>query len=211
MRVNVLVTAIESKVVVEVPAVSVEYVDLHVEAMLDTRGMHKHVSDVQVILDSQALSVGKSLSDGIVLDDVLAVATSKELVDSFSLVDQAHLQVSFVRHFLDSINLADVALPTFGKRLSDSVVLTETQKRTLQKKLADAFGVNETLSFSDGSSTGMQKRMANLVVITDSSVASFSKKHSDSVNMVDSGSLICQGYVNSHYFAESYVGKALTF
>ena len=106
------VTVIPSKMRANVTAILVSlqdiaYDDLHLEAMLDTRGLHRRVSDIQEILDASALDIGKSFSDVISLNGVLTISAVKGLVDLVPIIDQFSRQIGFIRQFNENMTFMD--------------------------------------------------------------------------------------------------------
>lgn len=211
MRIGILVESVSTQVMAVIPAFAVSWVDMYITAELDVRGLHRKEMDTQVFLDDSMIDVNKVLEDGFTTLDVFNFAVSKGISDTQSFVDQFSIYPVFIRESHDVVNLTDSSKNSVSKKVIETISITDATKNIVQKKFSDSFGLNELLSFSDGTTTGYSKRISNIFTPLDAPRSSLNKKHSDSVTFTDSGSLLCQGYVDMSYFAGDYVGSSASF
>jgi hypothetical protein len=80
-----------------------------------------------------------------------------------------------------------------------------------QKLVVDGVAMNDGLEAQDGFGIALTRGISNVTLVSDSRTLSFTGSRVESVAVQDSGYLRSQGYCDFSYFAEDYVGVALTF
>lgn len=186
MRVSVVASPVVSGVSVVVPVMAIAYIDTHMQAVLDARGLHRRVGEVQIFLDEARLSVDKAFADATTWADAQLLTVDKALLDSVGLPDVFSRQVDYVRGFQEAVALADTSARTTGKQLTEAVAFSDASMRSSGKNVA------ETVTYTDVYSRTLGKKTVDSVAFTDAYAATVNKKHTESVGFTDASTRTLQ-------------------
>ena len=75
----------------------------------------------------------------------------------------------------------------------------------------DGFALNDNFGAGDGIAFVWDRTVANVAIMGDNSTIALQYEKSDGAVIVESGSLVSQGYCDPTYFAENYVGDSRSF
>ena len=192
----------------------------------------KRNTDATLYLDQSQLSVGKSLSDFSVQNDVLSRDLSVFYVDSASGQDALNRQVNYHRSYIDNQStvssttnlthqknffdfvaaseLIDVSDPVafLNESYSDVNSFVDTQSLTIGRAVFDVTQSSEVFSLQ----ATYYRTHVDSSLAGDVPTRSFRPNTYDTVASNSSGTLFLQGYVdNMDYFADDYVGVSRTF
>jgi hypothetical protein len=166
-------------------------------------------SDGFGVADNESMDFQKSLSSTQAVLDSLFREFSKSVADGFLSTD-AH-SIAFTRPVQDSSTTSETIAYGLSKTLADSFGFTHQVTRSLSRFISDGVAMNDSAETVDGLLVQSSKSVTNMAFVTDGSVILLSKSLGDSQALVDSGSLISQGYCDLTYLAEDYVGESRTF
>ena len=172
--------------VVQLPAAQIEYIDLTLNVVLDTRGFFKLLADAVAVADVLALTAQKLLSDSLLTADFRSLEPQKGLADSIGMTDTLTRTLVFLRNFADSVALADTQAKSFtlGTRRDFLFTLSE-QAFEYEKFIPDGVAMNDSASLGDGSTYFFDKAIMNMAFVGDARASSLSKLVTDSTGVVD--------------------------
>lgn len=165
-----------------VPAASVAYILLNLDALLDTTGRFRYVPEIVVVSDAVALSVSKQFSDAVsmaAVADTLVHEVTKGLQDSVGVTDVLVATLVFLRDFADSVTATDAPILDVSKSLADAVEISETAVRAFIKSLSDGVAMNDSFDLGDGAVYSFTKGVSNVVFANDALTSSFAKALAD--------------------------------
>jgi hypothetical protein len=156
-----------------------------------TRDFAKSVADTQAVVDAAAKTVAKALANSVASSDVATLSHSKLVADAAATTDEVVRNI--VKSLADAASFNDSLVSSFSKSLTDGVAMN------------DGFGAADGLDFV------FSTTFSNASFVTDTTVQTLLPTYSDSVGTTDSGFVLSQDYCDLTYFAEDYVGTAITF
>jgi len=162
-RASVAVVDPVAGVVCVVPAAEIKYVELAVNAHLDTTGKFRYVMDISIeLVEELNIAFTKARSDAFGLSDITTRAISPKYSDSVSpLSDQPVFAVD--KALTDESPLDDALAYSFDKPLVDATPeLADALARSFDKSLADA-----TPGMDDSASSTVTKSLIDSVTIQD--------------------------------------------
>jgi hypothetical protein len=180
--------------------------DLSDELVLD---IAKAAVDSVIVSDALALSLDKPFADVQALADAASIATAKALADSYSLDDAATL--SYSKLVADASEMVDLIVFSIEKALNDSQPVIDDLAFSHSKELSDGFAMNDGFGATDGLDFSLSTTFSNVAFISDEATLSTAPAFADSVGVTDSGFILSQDYCDLTYFAQDYVGTAISF
>lgn len=213
VRPRVSVAAVDPVVGVQyvAPATSIAYIDLAVGVFVDTNGFYKLLAETFLVTDTAVVRSTKPFTDSVTTAEDSVYALTKPQVDNLNLADVFSRVVGFNREFVETVTEADDQSFSVAKALAETFTTPHTEVFDHQKLLADGVAMNDGMEAEDGFGIALTRGISNVTMVSDNRTLSFTGSRVESVAVQDSGSLRSQGYCDFSYFAEDYVGVALTF
>jgi len=176
-----------------------------------TYSFHKGIQNVTFTSDVVARVSAKVLQDTQTLVDDEAVSALKGLSDAVSIQDTIATLLLFIRNFSDSVSVADDDTFVFATTKVEQITVADTDNIDYQKNIADGFAMNDGSEAVDGSQYSIHKGISNVAFVGDVRSLIFTASRVESVSVADSGVLNIQDYCDLSYFAEDYVGLSQSF
>lgn len=177
----------------------------------------RFVADVVNPLDGTVLSTTKVLDDTPVLQEFVGIDFSKDLTDSFSMVDQVDIAYNIGKVLADTYTTLDATTVTSGKGVTDSVFMIDNMDGDIEFALIKTLSelqfvtdsliavvgkqITDTFTGVDTASLTLGKNFTESVTESDSSVITFGKSLTDSAALQDA--LVA---VVGKSFADSFTG-----
>lgn len=193
------------------PVTRIAYVDLLAGVFVDYDGFYKLLAESFTVADVISLTTGKTNTDAVLTADSKVFVVTKPQTDAVSTADVFSRIVGYSRALTELTSTADSDVLNVGKVLAETFSSPDTNIFAHQKLLADGIAMNDGMEAQDGFGIALTRGISNVTMVADSRTLSFTGSRVESVAVQDSGSLRSQGYCDFSYFAEDYVGVALTF
>lgn len=187
----------------------------------------KALSDQQAVSDAVQSSIGKGLFEEFGTSDSAVSLSIKALAEQVASTDKATrssekvvadtlqtLDVSFrvvAKLLQDAVSMTQLVMIAIQKAIADQTLAQDTSFRVFSKALSSGFALDDTASIGDGLNQGVNKQVNNVVFVSESRAAAFSKALAEAVAAQDSGRLIQQSYCDITYFSGDYVGEVRNF
>jgi hypothetical protein len=190
--------------------VSIQYVLLKAAAVAGQFIAYLEFFETITPTDAAAVSVGKSLTDDINLEDQLSSTFTTNKEDSVSPADNAAVTAGLNK--TDSVTSQDqVSDIAVGKELADIAEAADLHNIAFSKFLADIVTPSDTLAgivFTDEEDDSV---VVDDFPVTDDPELTIGKNLLDTTIASDAGLLVMQDYCDITYFLEDYVGTSRTF
>ena len=157
--------------------------------------LNKILQDSQNITDGEIIFVNKTLNDSSIFTDSIDFGSSKSLSD-ISQAQESH-SLSSSKTLNDNANNADDEFKDFHKFINENAGVTD-----------DLDG--EATADDDQTMTFVKVR-SDIALTTDILSIVKGKLFNNVSALIDSGSVINQGYCDFSYFEADYVGDSRTF
>jgi hypothetical protein len=210
---NATITSAQPIVAIQsvVAAVDIAYIDLTLSVLVDTNGFYKLFGDSTAASDAISLRSTKAAVDSVATSEVSVLSFGKSRSDNIVPVDVFSRIVGFNRSFVDAVTELEAQTLSVTKPLADTFTTPHAEVFAHQKSFVDGVAMNDGMEAVDGFGIALTRGVSNVTLVGDTKSLSFSTSRVESVAAQDSGSLRSQGYCDFSYFAEDYVGVALTF
>ena len=172
-----------------IPITEVDYLEIGTIVFIDDSGLFQIRFDISVVVDAAALTVGKQLSNEVVItQDLLGLTVAKVTADTTSATDA--LAFSFGTGALDSFDTADLFSKVFLKSLSDATSTADTiVGRAFEKRLYDAATMEDLVGVPDGATYQFCKYLSDFPSIAEQLSKDISTLLNDTQGVVDSPTL----------------------
>lgn len=189
---------------------SVQYVLLKAAAITGQFIAYLEFFETVTPTDTNTISVSKSLTDNLDLEDQISASFASSKEDSVSASDIANLTAGLNK--TDSVDLQDqVSDIVVGKELNDNVPTVDVHSTAFSKFLADVVTPSDTLAgivFTDEEDDSV---IVDDFPVTDDPELTIGKNLLETTITSDAGVLRMQDYCDITYFLEDYVGISRTF
>lgn len=190
----------------DIASISDAYTRVITKILADTVSPRDDV-DITTADDEQNITFNKSLSEVLVITDVLnkTVSYLRSFNDSVTKSDQvAKVITKAFAEIVTAVDVFDIG-SGYVAAYEDAPLAIDVAIRSFNKILSDVAGIADT------SIIGFGKTRSDLVSQTDAAIKTANKGLTENAVLSDSGSLFNQNYVSEDYFAERYVGFEQTF
>lgn len=193
------------------PVTQIAYIDLVAGIFVDYNGFYKLLADTFSVVDAASLQITKPRADLVTTTENSVYALTKLQTDTLTLADVFSRIAGYNRTFVETVAEADDQSFSVAKVLAELFTTSHTEVFDHQKLLTDGVAMNDGMEANDGFGIALTRGISNVTMVADSRTLSFTGSRVESVAVQDSGSLRSQSYCDFSYFAEDYVGVALTF
>jgi hypothetical protein len=139
------------------PEFALSYVSIAVEALMDTTGRYKKITDSALATETAILTLAKQFYEAYPAIDVVSLAISKSVSpDSVTTSDGVTILLTIVRNFTDNITSSDsTPVILFSPTYVDTSLLSEVVSAAFAKLLSESLTATEvaSLSFEKGTVT----------------------------------------------------------
>jgi len=179
-----------ASVVYQLPVAQVEYVDLAVGAILDTRGFYKLLPDFVILLDVAAKGINKPVAAEVATAaDLEAFSLQKSVADVVVSDDLFSYLLTAIRRFEDDVFVGDSPAISFELApVLDAVSMEELAALGVDKFIADGVAMNDDAEAVDGLVYEWVKSVTNVTFVADASVRAVHKGFSHIVGTQDADS-----------------------
>jgi hypothetical protein len=177
-----------------------------------TTEAQKGLFDATSVDSAQAYSFTRGAeTDSVSPSDTDVYVFGKGLFETPTITEAA--RYGLARPLADSYGVSDASSNVFSTSRADEAAIGDIfdKQLTYQRSLSDAFGLNDNFGAGDGIAFVWERVIANVAIMGDNSAIALQYGKSDGTVIVESGSLVSQGYCDPTYFAEDYVGDSRSF
>ena len=161
---------------------------------------YKFYYEILTLSEVVAVALSKNVGDSFAYTDVAIIDMTKGLSDSFAFVDTLTRTVTYNREFSDAFTLDDISQVDkhIGSNKGNITTLTDILGFGLTKPLTDS------MSFSDVLANGVAKVLADSFSFSDSEILDIGKGLSDSYSFSDSQNYnLSKGESDSFSYADA--------
>ena len=177
-----------------------------------TTEAQKGLFDAPSVDSAQAYSFTRGAeTDSVSPSDTDVYVFGKGLFETPTITEAA--RYGLARPLADSYGVSDASSNVFSTSIPENIFIAETITPTLVyvRYLDDGFALNDNFGAGDGIAFVWDRTVANVAIMGDNSTIALQYGKSDGAVIVESGSLVSQGYCDPTYFAEDYVGDSRSF
>jgi len=129
-----------------VPATAIAYIDLSLQAVLDTSGRYRFVPDLAAVTDSFRFTLARPVSDSIFTADRPSFNIARPVSDSVTLSESFFKTLTFIRAYADSASLSEALAFNTAKLSTDIAIALDRKYLQLDRPVVDSVPNADALS-----------------------------------------------------------------
>lgn len=168
------------------PVAAISYVDMKLQASLDTTNKNPFIIDTEIVFDKVLLEVAKRFNETISFSDAITkIDTAKNITDNASVTDTLTTLLIFIRKFSDTANISEQKSISFLRSVVDSFSLQDKATRSTLKNISDGVAMQDGADIHDGLITVITKYIMNMAFVSDANNKDIGKVLKDTQSTSD--------------------------
>jgi hypothetical protein len=179
-----------ASVSIVLPIAAVSYIELVAEAYSDSTGRYQFIADTYVVADQTLVSVAKAFQDNTSASEAIsAFAVDKGLTETLTLSDVCYPVLVLIRDNVDSFDVSDEDILSFGKNLVETIAATEGDRLVSYDK-----GLTENQAILEALSVGFSGCLDDIAPVGDivNFVNGWARVFAETISTSDSYSHVLQ-------------------